>query len=152
MDQLSQWLEDNLPEDDGRVCLVHGDFRLDNMMFAKDKPQVIALLDWELSTLGHPFADLAYQCMQLRMPAGMGSIDGLKDIDRGSLGIPTEQEYVDLYCQRMGIELIENWVFYLAFSLKWGRSLSHWHKWHCRLSPKKNSSVLSTTFTVIKRR
>jgi aminoglycoside phosphotransferase (APT) family kinase protein len=116
MDQLSQWLEDNLPEDDGRVCLVHGDFRLDNMMFAKDKPQVIALLDWELSTLGHPFADLAYQCMQLRMPAGMGSIDGLKDIDRGSLGIPTEQEYVDLYCQRMGIERIENWVFYLAFS------------------------------------
>ena len=116
MDQLSQWLEDNLPEDDGRVCLVHGDFRLDNMMFAKDKPQVIALLDWELSTLGHPFADLAYQCMQLRMPAGMGSIDGLKDIDRGSLGIPTEQEYVDLYCQRMGIERIENWGFYLAFS------------------------------------
>ncbi len=116
MDQLSQWLEDNLPEDDGRVCLVHGDFRLDNMMFAKDKPQVIALLDWELSTLGHPFADLAYQCMQLRMPAGMGSIDGLKDIDRGSLGIPTEREYVDLYCQRMGIERIENWVFYLAFS------------------------------------
>ncbi|MBB1438757.1 phosphotransferase family protein [Shewanella sp. SG41-4] len=116
MDQLSQWLEDNLPEDDGRVCLVHGDFRLDNMMFAKDKPQVIALLDWELSTLGHPFADLAYQCMQLRMPAGMGSIDGLKDVDRGSLGIPTEQEYVDLYCQRMGIERIENWVFYLAFS------------------------------------
>ena len=116
MDQLSQWLEDNLPEDDGRVCLVHGDFRLDNMMFAKDKPRVIALLDWELSTLGHPFADLAYQCMQLRMPAGMGSIDGLKDVDRGSLGIPTEQEYVDLYCQRMGIERIENWVFYLAFS------------------------------------
>ncbi|ABI71914.1 phosphotransferase family protein [Shewanella frigidimarina] len=116
MDQLSQWLDDNLPEDDGRVCLVHGDFRLDNMMFAKDKPQVIALLDWELSTLGHPYADLAYQCMQLRMPAGMGSIDGLKDIDRGSLGIPTEQEYVDLYCQRMGIERIENWVFYLAFS------------------------------------
>ncbi|MGI2176593.1 phosphotransferase family protein [Shewanella frigidimarina] len=116
MDQLSQWLEDNLPEDDGRMCLVHGDFRLDNMMFAKDKPQVIALLDWELSTLGHPYADLAYQCMQLRMPAGMGSIDGLKDIDRGSLGIPTEQEYVDLYCQRMGIERIENWVFYLAFS------------------------------------
>jgi aminoglycoside phosphotransferase (APT) family kinase protein len=116
MDQLSQWLEDNLPEDDGRVCLVHGDFRLDNMMFAKDKPQVIALLDWELSTLGHPYADLAYQCMQLRMPAGMGSIDGLKDVDRGSLGIPTEQEYVDLYCHRMGIERIENWVFYLAFS------------------------------------
>jgi aminoglycoside phosphotransferase (APT) family kinase protein len=116
MDELSQWLEQHVPEDDGRVCLVHGDFRLDNMMFAKDSPDIIALLDWELSTLGHPFADLAYQCMQLRMPAGMGSIDGLQDIDRASLGIPTEAEYVALYCQRMGIGHIENWVFYLAFS------------------------------------
>ncbi|MGX9460505.1 phosphotransferase family protein [Shewanella sp. A14] len=116
MDALIQWLEEHIPEDDGRVCLVHGDFRLDNMMFAKDKPKVIALLDWELSTLGHPFADLAYQCMQLRMPAGMGTIDGLKDIDRASLGIPTEEEYVAQYCQRMGIARIENWAFYLAFS------------------------------------
>lgn len=116
MDQLNQWLEDNLPDDDGRVCLVHGDFRLDNMMFAKDKAEIIALLDWELSTLGHPFADLAYQCMQLRMPSGMGAIDGLKDIDRESLGIPTEAKYIDLYCKRMGITKIENWAFYLAFS------------------------------------
>ncbi|MEZ9540224.1 phosphotransferase family protein [Shewanella sp. 10N.286.51.B8] len=116
MNDLSQWLEANLPNDDGRSCLVHGDFRLDNMMFAKDSAKVIALLDWELSTLGHPYADLAYQCMQLRMPAGMGSIDGLKSVDRTSLGIPTEEEYVARYCQRMGIERIENWVFYLAFS------------------------------------
>ncbi|GGP75681.1 phosphotransferase family protein [Shewanella ulleungensis] len=116
MHQLIEWLEANIPNDDGRVCLVHGDFRLDNMMFAKDSPHVIAVLDWELSTLGHPFADLAYQCMQLRMPAGMGTIDGLKDIDRASLGIPTEDEYVAQYCQRMGIERIDNWAFYLAFS------------------------------------
>ncbi|MFT5521854.1 MAG: aminoglycoside phosphotransferase (APT) family kinase protein [Enterobacterales bacterium] len=116
MDKLSQWLETNLPADDGRVCLVHGDFRLDNMMFAKDKPEVIAVLDWELSTLGHPFADLAYQCMQLRMPEGRGSIDGLEGVDRHSLGIPTEEEYVALYCQRLGIEKIDNWTFYLAFS------------------------------------
>ena len=116
MDVLIKWLEDNLPDDDGRVCLVHGDFRLDNMMFAKDNPSVIALLDWELSTLGHPFADLAYQCMQLRMPAGMGTIDGLKDIDRASLGIPSEEDYVAQYCQRMGIDRIDNWPFYLAFS------------------------------------
>lgn len=116
MDELSGWLNKNQPEDDGRVCLVHGDFRLDNMMFHKDKPEVMALLDWELSTLGHPFADLAYQCMQLRMPSGMGSIDGLKDVDRASLGIPSETEYVAQYCQRMGIERIENWTFCLAFS------------------------------------
>lgn len=116
MDVLIQWLEDNLPPDDGRVCLVHGDFRLDNMMFAKNNVEIIAVLDWELSTLGHPFADLAYQCMQLRMPAGMGTIDGLKDVDRASLGIPSEEEYVGQYCQRMGIERIDNWAFYLAFS------------------------------------
>ena len=94
MDQLMLWLENHLPEDDGKVCLVHGDFRLDNMMFAKDKPEVIAVLDWELSTLGHPYSDLAYQCMQLRMPQGMGTIDGLKGVDRESLGIPTEEQYV----------------------------------------------------------
>lgn len=116
MDELSQWLENHLPVDDGRVCLVHGDFRLDNMIFAKDKAEIIAILDWELSTLGHPYSDLAYQCMQLRMPSGMGSIDGLKDVDRASLGIPSEKEYVAQYCQRMGIKRIENWTFYLAFS------------------------------------
>lgn len=116
MDELSQWLETHLPADDGRVCLVHGDFRLDNIMFAKDSADVIAILDWELSTLGHPFADLAYQCMGLRMPQGMGSIDGLQGVDRASLGIPTEAEYVASYCQRMGIEKIDNWTFYLAFS------------------------------------
>ena len=116
MDQLMLWLENHLPEDDGKVCLVHGDFRLDNMMFAKDKPEVIAVLDWELSTLGHPYSDLAYQCMQLRMPQGMGTIDGLKGVDRESLGIPTEEQYVADYCKRMGIEQIENWNFYLAFS------------------------------------
>ena len=116
MDELSQWLENHLPNDDGRVCLVHGDFRLDNIMFAKDSSDVIAILDWELSTLGHPFADLAYQCMGLRLPQGMGSIDGLQGVDRASLGIPTEEEYVARYCQRMGIEKIDNWTFYLTFS------------------------------------
>jgi aminoglycoside phosphotransferase (APT) family kinase protein len=116
MDKLSDWLETNRPVDDGRVCLVHGDFRLDNMMFVKDSPDILAILDWELSTLGHPFSDLAYQCMQLRMPQGMGGIDGLQGIDRASLGIPTEEEYVARYCQRMGIEKIEHWTFYLAFS------------------------------------
>jgi len=116
MDELSQWLADNLPEDDGRIALVHGDFRLDNMMFSKHGSDIIAVLDWELSTLGHPYADLAYQCMQLRMPQGLGSIDGLKGVDRASLGIPSEQAYVASYCQRMGIEKIEQWHFYLAFS------------------------------------
>lgn len=116
MDQLIAWLETHIPEDDGKVSLVHGDFRLDNMMFAPDKPEVIAVLDWELSTLGHPYADLAYQCMQLRMPATAGNMSGLAGVDRHSLGIPTEEEYVAAYCERMGIEKIDHWAFYLAFS------------------------------------
>ena len=116
MEQLMTWLEANLPQEDGTYYLVHGDFRLDNMMFSKDNDEIIAVLDWELSTVGHPYADLAYQCMQMRMGQGSGVMDGLAGIDRSSLGIPTEEEYVALYCQRMGIDKIDNWTFYLAFS------------------------------------
>ncbi len=116
MESLMNWLGDNLPDDDGRVSLVHGDYRLDNMIFDASKPKVIALLDWELSTLGHPFADVGYQCMQLRMPAQIGSISGLRGKDLGELGIPTEDEYVAKYCERTGIDRIDNFGFYVAFS------------------------------------
>jgi aminoglycoside phosphotransferase (APT) family kinase protein len=116
METLMGWLGDNLPDDDGRVSLVHGDYRLDNMIFDASEPKVIALLDWELSTLGHPFADVGYQCMQLRMPAEIGSISGLRGKDFGELGIPTEQEYVARYCERTGIDRIDNFGFYVAFS------------------------------------
>jgi len=115
MENLMQWLEQNKPADDGLVCINHGDFRLDNMMFHKDRCEVIALLDWELSTLGHPYADLAYQCMQWRIP-GDAAIPGLGDIDRKALGIPTEQEYVQRYCERRGIAGIDHWTFYIAFA------------------------------------
>lgn len=115
MEALITWLPKNLPVDDGRVSIAHGDFRLDNMMFAKDTPNVVALLDWELSTLGHPFADLAYQCMQLRMPQG-GLLSGLGGLDREALGIPSEEAYVAEYCQRMNIDTIPHWNYYLAFS------------------------------------
>lgn len=116
MDQLIDWLGGHLPPDDGRVALVHGDYRLDNIMFHPTESRAIAVLDWELSTLGHPFADLAYQCMQLRMPADSGNISGLMGVDRKALGIPSESEYVARYCERRGIDGIDNWAFYLAFS------------------------------------
>ncbi len=116
METLINWLGEHLPEDDGRVSLVHGDYRLDNMIFDTSGPTVIALLDWELSTLGHPFADVGYQCMQLRMPAQVGHISGLRGRDLGELGVPTEEEYVARYCERMGIERIDNFGFYVAFS------------------------------------
>ena len=116
MDALIDYLAANMPEDDGAVSLIHGDYRLDNMIFHKTENRVIAVLDWELSTLGHPLADLAYQCMQLRLPGGEGQLRGLMGIDRAGLGIPSEEEYVAAYCRRRGIGAIDNWGFYLAFS------------------------------------
>jgi aminoglycoside phosphotransferase (APT) family kinase protein len=118
MDRLIAWLETHMPADDGRVSLVHGDYRLDNMIFAAGEPKVLAVLDWELSTLGHPFADLAYQCMQWRLPheSGFRSQRGLGGIDRAALGLPSERDYVERYCERRGIGRPAHWTFYLAFS------------------------------------
>ena len=115
MDALIEWLPANLPPDDGRVSLIHGDYRIDNIIFDADSGAIKALLDWELSTLGHPYADLAYQCMQWRMRPDW-VIHGFGDIDRGALGIPTEDEYVAAYCARRGLNDIPHWNFYLAFS------------------------------------
>ncbi len=116
MNTLMDWLPANMPEDDGTVSLVHGDYRLDNMMFHPDQPHVIALLDWELSTLGHPLADLANQCMAWMLPRE-GRIKGLAGVDRAALGIPSDEDYIARYCERTGRSGIENWNFYLAFSL-----------------------------------
>jgi aminoglycoside phosphotransferase (APT) family kinase protein len=115
MDRLIAWLERHLPADDGLVSLVHGDYRLDNMIFAPDRPDVIAVLDWELSTIGHPYADIAYQCMQWRLPNTSG-FKGLGGVDRAAVGIPDEEAYVRAYCARRGIDRIGNWTFYLCFS------------------------------------
>ena len=116
MEALLEWLPANMPADDGAVSLVHGDYRLDNMMFHATEPRVIALLDWELSTLGHPLADLANQCMAWMLPRE-GGLKGLAGVDRASLGIPSDEEYVARYCERTGRTNIENWNFYLVFSL-----------------------------------
>ncbi len=119
MDALIVWLERSLPADDGQVALVHGDYRLDNMIFAPGAPPdgayVVAVLDWELSTLGHPFSDIAYQCMQWRLPH-TSEFRGLGELDRAALGLPSEEIYVAAYCRRRGISGIDNWTFCLAFS------------------------------------
>ncbi len=114
LERVMRWLPGHVPPDDGRVAVVHGDFRLDNIVF-DGEGRALAILDWELSTLGHPWADLAYQCAQWHLPAGV--LRGLAGVDRAALGIPTEEEYVAAYRRRTGAPEIENWNFYLAVSL-----------------------------------
>jgi len=114
MEALMAWLPENMPEDDGRVALVHGDYRLDNVMFHPTEPRIIAVLDWELSTLGNPIADLAYQVMAWQLPRDAG-INGMAGIDRSALGIPSDETYIRSYCERTGRDEIRNWNFYMAF-------------------------------------
>lgn len=115
MEVLIAWLPVNMPPDDGQIGMVHGDYRLDNLIFHPTEPRVLAVLDWELSTLGHPLADLAYFCMCLRLPSG-GHISGLADKNREQIGVPTEAALVAQYCALRGIGTIDNWHFYLTFS------------------------------------
>lgn len=114
MNELMQSLVDRMPKDDGQRTLVHGDYRIDNMIFQKDGTRCLAVLDWELSTIGHPFADLASVIMQWQMPAGREG-RGLAGIDRAALGLPTDEEFIARYCERRNLPGIDNFGFYLSF-------------------------------------
>lgn len=114
MESVIAWLPAHLPVTEGPYGVMHGDFRLDNMVFDQ-QGKVVALLDWELSTIGHRYADLAYQCAQWRLPPG--AMRGLAGVDRGLLGIPSEEEYVSAYCRRLGIDAVPDWGFLLVLSL-----------------------------------
>ena len=122
MDQLMQWLPAHMPAsalDASRVSIVHGDFRLDNLMFHPTEPRVIAVLDWELSTLGHPLADCSYHCMSWHIPATLGR--GIAGKDLAALGIPGEEEYIRRYCERTGLKDVDtlraDWNFYMAYNM-----------------------------------
>ena len=112
MDNLIAWLPENIPGGD-ETSIVHGDFRLDNMIFHPTLPRVLAVLDWELSTLGHPLADFSYHCMGWHIQPG--EFRGIAGLDHAALGIPSEAEYIASYCRRTGRAGIEHWHFYLAF-------------------------------------
>lgn len=116
MDRLIQWLENNIPVDH-TTTVVHGDFRLENLIIHPSEPRVVAVLDWELSTLGHPLADLAYNCMSYHIPSMEGRLTGYKDLNLAELGIPEETDYFAAYCRRTGWGNIPNYQFFMAFSM-----------------------------------
>ncbi len=122
MERLMDWLPAHLPasaRDASKVCVVHGDYRLDNLVFHPTEPRVLAVLDWELSTLGHPLADFSYHCMSWHIPPG--AFRGIGGLDHAALGIPTQAEYVRRYCERTGLAapdaIARDWHFYLAYNL-----------------------------------
>ena len=116
MDNLMAWLPANIPAGD-ETSIVHGDYRLDNVIFHPSEPRILAVIDWELSTLGHPLSDFAYHCMTWRLSPGQ--FRGLQGHDLAALGIPGEADYVALYCRRTGRESIPaaEWEYYLAFNM-----------------------------------
>ena len=113
MDALVDWLRQHLPPDRGDVAIVHGDFRCDNMIFAAAEPRILAVLDWELSTLGDPLADFVYHCLMYRMPAGL--FTGLAGLDLAALGIPSEADYVAAYCRRTGRDHLPDLDYLMVF-------------------------------------
>ena len=117
MNQLIEKLTASIPADDGQRTLVHGDYRLDNLLFAPQGTACVAVLDWELSTLGHPLADLAYCCIPYHLPQDDTGTKGLVGIDLEKRGIPSEGEFIRRYCNATGRDNIVQWPFYVAFSM-----------------------------------
>jgi aminoglycoside phosphotransferase (APT) family kinase protein len=115
MDRLVEWLPAHLPPDEPHARIIHGDYRCDNMIFHPSEPRVLAVLDWELSTLGHPLADFSYHLMMYRMPPGITA--GLAGLDLPPLNIPSEEEYVAAYCRRTARDGIPDLDFYIAFNM-----------------------------------
>lgn len=122
MERLMDWLPAHLPasaRETPRVAIVHGDYRLDNLIFHPSQPRILAVLDWELSTLGHPLADFSYHCMSWHIPPGI--FRGIGGLDHAALGIPTETDYLRRYCERSGLStpetLAADWNFYLVYNL-----------------------------------
>lgn len=113
MERLIEWLEANLPQDDDETRIIHGDIRIDNIIVHPTEPRVVAILDWELSTLGHPGADFAYSAMSWRMPPHI--VAGLGGHDLTYTGIPSEEEFVAAYCRRTGRAAMPNYNYYIAF-------------------------------------
>ena len=114
MDRLIDIITERMPVDDGQRTLVHGDYRIDNMIFERDGTRCLAVLDWELSTIGHPYADLASVIMQWQLPVGRKG-RGLMGVDRADLGLPTDDAFIMQYCERRGLDGIDNFGYFVGF-------------------------------------
>jgi acyl-CoA dehydrogenase len=114
LNRLMDWLPEHIPPEDG-TSLIHGDFRMDNLIFHKTDLRIIGVLDWELSTLGNPLADFAYQCMAWRIPPTLWR--GIQGLDLLALGIPSESEYIAMYEKQAGRSISEHWPFLMAYNL-----------------------------------
>jgi acyl-CoA dehydrogenase len=114
MQKLMDWLPEHIPQGD-ETTIVHGDYRLDNLVFHAHEPRIIGVIDWELSTLGHPLADLSYHCMSWHIPPALWR--GIAGLDLAALGMPSEAAYVQRYAESTGRDHIEHWDFYMAYNL-----------------------------------
>jgi aminoglycoside phosphotransferase (APT) family kinase protein len=120
MGKLTEWLSANIPDSDSRgleISIAHGDFRLENLIFHKTEPKVVAVIDWELSTLGHPLADLGYCCVPYHLPSSIEGLPGLAGLNLSQLGIPSEKAFVEQYARLTNRESIENFNFFVAFAM-----------------------------------
>ncbi|MDP6183409.1 MAG: phosphotransferase family protein [Gammaproteobacteria bacterium] len=116
MDRLNEWLPRNIPDDDA-VSLIHGDYRMDNLIFHPNEPRVIAVLDWELATIGHPLGDFTYHLCPWLLPPIGERVSSLVGLDLPALGIPTEQQYTERYCELTGRDGIPNMDYYRAYTV-----------------------------------
>ncbi|MGA9722012.1 MAG: phosphotransferase [Candidatus Binatus sp.] len=132
MDRLIEWLGRNIPAAD-ETTIAHGDYRMENIVFHPVEPRVVAVLDWELSTLGHPLGDLAWACRAYHCPPGLDGVLSFQGIDLKEWGIPSEEEFVAAYCRRVGRSSVPNLMFFVAFSFFRGAAISQGIAMHAKL-------------------
>ncbi len=123
MDRLIEWLERHIPADD-ETTIAHGDYRIENIIFHPVEPRVVAVLDWELSTLGHPMGDLAWACRAYHCPPGIDGVSSFQGIDLNAYGIPSEEEFVAAYCRRVGRASVPDLMYFVAFSFFRGAAIA----------------------------